>query len=98
MALTLTNQETFLVLHWLESDGARISHIRDHAKRLAHQDRAIALPRLSDIIYDAVENELPALDGMAATLLQAGLNRVNFYELALALLLETGVPVEARAA
>jgi hypothetical protein len=97
MALTLTNRETFVVLHWLESDPARITHVRDHARRLASQDRAIAVPRLSDIIYDALARELPALDGVAAALLQAGLKRVNFYELALALLLETGVPVEARA-
>ena len=98
MALTLTNRETFVVLHWLESDPARISHVRDHALRLAAQDRAIALPRLSDIIYDTLARELPELEGVASALLQAGLKRVNFYELALALLLEAGATIDAQAA
>lgn len=98
MALTLTNRETFVVLHWLEADPARISHVRDHARRLSLQDRAIALPRLSDIIYDTLERELPRLEGVAAALLDAGIKRVNFYELALALLLEAGATIGAQAA
>jgi coproporphyrinogen III oxidase-like Fe-S oxidoreductase len=98
MALTLTNRETFEVLAWLEADAARIAHVREHARRLAREERAIALPRLSDIIYDTLEQGLPSLDGVAAALMQAGLKRVNFFELALAFLIETGAELEARAA
>jgi coproporphyrinogen III oxidase-like Fe-S oxidoreductase len=98
MALTVTNRETFEVLAWLESDPARIAHIREQARRLAREERAIALPRLSDIIYETLEQGLPGVDGVAAALLQAGLKRVNFFELALAFLIETGAELEVRAA
>jgi hypothetical protein len=96
MALTLSNRETFLVLHWLEADPARISHVREHARMLGAHDPGIAVPRLSDIIYDTLGREMPTLDGVAAALLQAGLKRVNFYELALTFLLEAKAPVSAR--
>lgn len=98
MPLTLTNRETFEVLAWLESDPARIAHIREHASRLAREERAIALPRLSDIIYETLEQGLPTVDGVAAALMQAGLKRVNFFELSLSFLIETGAELEARAA
>jgi hypothetical protein len=98
MALTLTSRETFEVLAWLESDGARLARVRDQARMLAHEDRAAALPRLSDTIYEMLEQDLPQLDGLSALLLQAGLKHVNFFELALSFLIETGIEVEARAA
>jgi hypothetical protein len=96
MALTLSNRETFAVLHWLDAEPARKAAIRAKAEKLALQDRALAIPKMANVIFEALASELPKLNGVSDALLQAGLNRVNFYELALALLLESGSSVDVR--
>jgi hypothetical protein len=90
MALTFSNRETFLVLQWLESRPERYRYFRDLARRLAGITAETAVPRLAGAILAELELEMPKLDGLAAEMLQSGLRRVAFYELALALVLETG--------
>jgi hypothetical protein len=90
MALTFRNRETFLVLQWLENKPGRHHHFTDLARRLADMTAETAVPRLARAILTELESELPKLDGIAAEMLQSGLRRVAFYELALALVLETG--------
>jgi hypothetical protein len=90
MALTFSNRETFLVLQWLEGRPERHDFFRKLAKTLAAITTETAVPRLADAILAELESELPKLDGIAGEMLQSGLRRVAFYELALALVLETG--------
>ena len=98
MALTVSNRETFTVLDWLEADPDRKAWWKQQAKRFATLDRATAIPRLSDLIYQELQKELPDGDGIGAELLKSGLLRVHFFELALALLVEIGMPAEPQAA
>ena len=88
MALTLSNRETFRALHWLESDPDRREHFRQLASRLSQRYREAAIPQLSDAIFSRLQEDLPKLDGLASELLSSGLSKINFYELALALILE----------
>jgi hypothetical protein len=88
MALTLSNRETFLALQWLESDPARRERFRALAADLSKRHHEAAIPKLSDAIFAALQHELPKLDGLAADLLNSGMAKINFYELALALILE----------
>jgi hypothetical protein len=90
MPLTYSNRETFLVLQWLEGKPERHGYFKDLARRLAGINADTAVPRLAEAILAELELELPKLDGIAAEMLQSGLRRVAFYELALALVLETG--------
>jgi hypothetical protein len=89
MALTLSNRETFLALQWLESDPERRSHFRDLASTLSKRYQEAAIPQLSDAIFAGLQENLPELDGLASQLLSSGLSKINFYELALALILES---------
>jgi hypothetical protein len=89
MALTLSNRETFLALQWLESDPQRREHFKSLAAQLSQRHHEAAIPKLSDAIYAALQEELPKLDGLAAQLLSSGTAKINFYELALALILES---------
>jgi hypothetical protein len=89
MALTLSNRETFLALQWLEADPERREHFRALAARLSKRHHEAAIPQLSDAIYSALHADLPQLNGFAADLLQSGMCKINFYELALALILES---------
>ena len=90
MALTFSNRETFLVLQWLEGKPERHHHYASLARRLAAINSETAVPHLADAILTELESELPKLDGIPGELLQSGLRRVAFYELALALVLDTG--------
>ena len=90
MALTFSNRETFLVLQWLESKPERHHYYASLARSLAAINSETAVPRLADAILTELESELPKLDGIAGEMLQSGLRRVAFYELALALVLDTG--------
>jgi hypothetical protein len=94
MALTISNRETFTVLDWLEADPERKAWWRQQAERLAKLDRASAIPRLSDLIYEELNKELPDGGGICGELLKSGLLRVHFFELALALLVDIGMPAE----
>ena len=89
MALTLSNRETFLALQWLESDPDRREHFTQLASRLSQRYREAAIPQLSDAIFTSLHEDLPKLDGLASDLLKSGLSKINFYELALALILES---------
>ena len=90
MALTVSNRETFAVLDWLDGDPERREYWRARARKLSSLDTATAVPSLSNMIYEELSKEIPELGGVSAELLKSGLYRVNFYELALALLLESG--------
>ena len=73
MALTVSNRETFTVLDWLESDPVRRAWWREQAERVAKLDRATAIPRLSDLIYQELHKELPDSDGVSGELLKLSL-------------------------
>jgi hypothetical protein len=88
MALTLSNRETFLALQWLESDADRREHFLQLASRLSERYQEAAIPQLSDAIFSRLQENLPKVDGLASELLSSGLSKINFYELALALILE----------
>lgn len=94
MALTVSNRETFAVLDWMDGDPERRQYWRERARKLSNVDTATAVPSLSNMIYEELSKEMPDLGGVSAELLKSGLYRVNFYELALALLLESGVPAQ----
>ena len=89
MACTLSNRETFAVMQWLEADELRRARIRERAQKLTHVGIEYAIPRMSDYIFLELQQELPDLQGITAELLKGGLRKVNFLELAHALL--TGV-------
>ena len=86
MACTLSNRETFLVMNWLDGDPSRMSRVRAEAERLAKRGIETAIPQMSDFIYEELRTSLPQVDGLFAALLSSGLSRVNFMELAHAVL------------
>ena len=96
MALTLSNRETFLALQWLESDPERREHFRESGARLSQRYHEAAIPRLSDEIFSRLQEDLPKLDGLASQLLNSGIAKINFYELSLALILESQDTTSAR--
>jgi hypothetical protein len=90
MACTLSNRETFLVMCWLDEQPERVARMQGEARRLLRKGFEEALPRMSDLIFDELQRDLPATEGVVGALLSSGLSRVNFLELAHALLLEAG--------
>lgn len=93
MALTLTNRETFEVLNWLESDRERLARFRRRAAKLAESKQETAILHLSNMLWEELRVDIPDLHGLAGAMLESGLSRVKFYELALWLLLHER-PVE----
>ncbi len=89
--LTLSNRETFAVLHWLDENPKRRARVRGHAARLASSRGETSIPRLSELLLKELQSELPRLKGVAAEILHSGIARVNFYEIAVALLIEAGM-------
>jgi hypothetical protein len=87
MALTLTNRETFEVLNWLESDRERLARFRRRAAKLAELKHETAILQLSNMIWEELRVDIPDLPGVAGTMIESGLSRVKFYELAQWLLL-----------
>jgi hypothetical protein len=57
-----------------------------------------AIPQLSDAIFSASQADLAQLNGFAADPLQSGLVKINFYELVLALILESEPTTTAQVA
>jgi hypothetical protein len=90
MACTLSNRETFVVMCWMDEDPERLERLRTEARRLLRKGFEEALPRMSDFIYDELRRSLPPTEGVFGALLGSGLSRVNFLELAHALLLDAG--------
>ena len=88
MACTLSNRETFAVYNWIEMDPARLERFRAHGGRWKDYGAEFAIPRLINMIYEELSAELPQLEGVAAVIFEGGLARVNFFELAHALLSE----------
>jgi hypothetical protein len=90
MACTMSNRETFVVMCWMDEDPDRLERFRTEARRLLRKGLEEALPRMSDFIYDELRRALPATEGVFGALLGSGLSRVNFLELAHALLTDAG--------
>ena len=86
MACMLSNRKTFVVMQWLEADPLRRLTLREQAQKLLRVGIEHAIPRISDYIYQELEQELPTMQGIAAELLKGGLRKVNFLELAHAVL------------
>jgi hypothetical protein len=58
------------------------------ASALVRNERAAAIPKISAALYEAVVETLPTVEGLAGDLIPRLLLRVNFYEIAAALLAE----------
>jgi hypothetical protein len=97
MACTLSNRETFVVMCWMDEEPERLARIRTEAERLLRRGVPEALPRMSDFIYEELRRALPPGEGVFAALLGSGLSRVNFLELAHAILSEISTERSAAA-
>ena len=95
MACTLSNRETFVVMCWLDEEPGRLARLQGEGQRLLRKGFEAALPHLSDLIYDELRRDLPDVDGVVGALLGSGLSRVNFLELAHAILSEVSTPKPA---
>jgi hypothetical protein len=100
MSLTFSNRETFLVLQWIEDDAERLERCRALARQLAKGDASTGIPRLGDAILTLLQTEVPSLQGIARELLESGMRRVNYFELALAFIQDakTATPMAGLAA
>jgi hypothetical protein len=89
MMIDFTSAETMAVVAWIEADEARNQLWHELAQRaLRTSGRTMAISKLSDALFDAVEQTLPYTEGLAGQLVPRVLTRVNFYEIAAALVRE----------
>jgi hypothetical protein len=84
-----TSGETTTVINWIEADEQRRHYwLALAASALVRNERTAAISKISAALYEAVAETLPAVEGLAADLIPRLLLRVNFYEIAAALLAE----------
>jgi hypothetical protein len=89
MIVDFTSAETTTVINWIESDEQRRRYwLALAASALVRNERTAAIPKISAALYEAVVETLPAVEGLAGDLIPRLLLRVNFYEIAAALLAE----------
>jgi hypothetical protein len=99
MMMDFTSAETTAVMEWIEADEARNQLWLELAQRaLRTSGRTMAISKLSDALFDAVEQTLPHAEGLAGQLVPRVLTRVNFYEIAAALIREVATDETAEAA
>jgi hypothetical protein len=89
MMMDFTSAETMAVMNWIEADEERNQLWHELAQRaLRSSGSAMAISKLSDALFDAVEQTLPQTEGLAGQLVPRVLTRDNFYEIAAALIRE----------
>lgn len=89
MIVDFTSAETTTVVNWIESDEQRRRYwLALAASALVRNERTAAIPKISAALYEAVVETLPAVEGLAGDLIPRLLLRVNFYEIAAALIAE----------
>jgi hypothetical protein len=89
MVVDFTSAETTTVVNWIESDEQRRRYwLALAASALVRNERTAAIPKISAALYEAVVETLPAVEGLAGDLIPRLLLRVNFYEIAAALVAE----------
>ena len=89
MILDFTSAETTAVVNWIESNEERRRYwLALAASALVRNERTAAIPKISAALYEAVVETLPTVEGLAGDLIPRLLLRVNFYEIAAALLAE----------
>ncbi len=89
MIVDFTSAETTTVVNWIESDEQRRRYwVGLAASALVRNERTAAIPKISAALYEAVVETLPAVEGLAGDLIPRLLLRVNFYEIAAALIAE----------
>jgi hypothetical protein len=94
-----TSAETTTVVNWIEADEQRRHYwLAMAANALVRNERTVAIPKISAALYEAVAETLPTVEGLAADLIPRLLLRVNFYEIAAALLTEAASESEKAAA
>ena len=86
------NYETWLASLWFDNTQSAYEEIQEQAKTFLeeatydNQDAGIvretAIDGLQEYLADMVQRDLPELDGLAADLLHAALDAVDFYEIA----------------
>jgi hypothetical protein len=83
----ITSGATAAVMSWIESDERRAEHWRARARQaLNGTEHAFAIGRLAAALCDEVSDAFPPMDGLASDLLPHLLVRVNYFEIAHALL------------
>ena len=89
MIVDFTSAETTTVINWIESNEERRRYwLALAASALVRNERTAAIPKISAALYEAVVETLPRVEGLAGDLIPRLLLRVNFYEIAAALLAE----------
>ena len=89
MIVDFTSAETTTVVNWIESNEERRRYwLALAASALVRNERTAAIPKISAALYEAVVETLPTVEGLAGDLIPRLLLRVNFYEIAAALLAE----------
>ena len=89
MIVDFTSAETTTVINWIESDEQRHRYwLALASNTLVRNERTAAIPKISAALYEAVVEALPAVEGLAGDLIPRLLLRVNFYEIAAALVAE----------
>ena len=84
----ITSPETIVVMEWLTSDVERYQYWSKQAQIISlHYGMEVAPHQLSMLLSEQLTKNLTLCGGLGETLLAATLKRVNYFELAMGLLL-----------
>ena len=84
----ITSPETIVVMEWLTSDVERYQYWSNQAEIVSlHYGMEVAPHQLSMLLSEQLTKDLVLCGGLGETLLAATLKRVNYFELAMGLLL-----------
>ena len=84
----ITSPETIVVMEWLTGDVERYQYWSKQAQIISlHYGMEVAPHQLSMLLSEQLTKNLALCGGLGETLLTATLKRVNYFELAMGLLL-----------
>jgi hypothetical protein len=84
----ITSPETIVVMEWLTGDVERYQYWSKQAQIISlHYGMEVAPHQLSMLLSEQLTKNLALCGGLGETLLAATLKRVNYFELAMGLLL-----------
>jgi hypothetical protein len=84
----ITSPETIVVMEWLTGDVERYQYWSKQAQIISlHYGMEVAPHQLSMLLSEQLTKNLTLCGGLGETLLAATLKRVNYFELAMGLLL-----------
>jgi len=83
----MTSHETVAVMQWLVTDPQHFAHWSKKAEEMVQRyGMEMATHQLSALLCDRVMSDVECAPGLGQTLMEATVRRVNFFELAVALL------------